>query len=260
MTTSYTILDFLPVGFRFRPTDEELVNHYLKNKLLGNDYIVNNVIAEVDFCKFEPWELKDVSMIKSDDREWFFLCPYDYKYPNSKRFNRKTKCGFWKPTGRDRNIKIRGTSKISGIKKTLVYYQNHVPNDVKTNWIMHEYHDVTFKENQRTFILCRLKEKDENKAEEETDTMICEKGEPSRHMSSDNENQETLEGISNVSGTLPKINMESTMFEAPYQVERYLPFSTQRSSNEQNVSITNSQLHDAYFGNVNINTLDTYKW
>jgi hypothetical protein len=29
--------------------------------------------------------------------------------------------------------------------------------------------------------------------------MICEKGEPSRHMSSDNENQETLEGISNVS-------------------------------------------------------------
>jgi hypothetical protein len=58
MTTSYPILDFLPVGFRFRPTDEELISHYLKNKLLGNDSFVNNVIAEVDFCKFEPWELK----------------------------------------------------------------------------------------------------------------------------------------------------------------------------------------------------------
>jgi hypothetical protein len=44
-----------------------------------------------------------------------------------------------------------------------------------------------------------LKEKDENKAEEETDTMICEEEEPSRHMSSDYENKETLEGISNVS-------------------------------------------------------------
>lgn len=56
-TTSFPILDFVPVGFRFRPTDEELVNHYLKNKLLGNDSILHNVIAEVDVCKFEPWDL-----------------------------------------------------------------------------------------------------------------------------------------------------------------------------------------------------------
>jgi len=49
--------NYVPVGFRFRPTDEELVNHYLKNKLLRNDSIVNNVIADVDVCKFEPWDL-----------------------------------------------------------------------------------------------------------------------------------------------------------------------------------------------------------
>jgi len=58
MTTLFPpTLDYVPVGFRFRPTDEELVNHYLKNKLLGNDSIVNNVIAEVDVCKYEPWDL-----------------------------------------------------------------------------------------------------------------------------------------------------------------------------------------------------------
>lgn len=58
-TSSSLILDSLPLGFRFRPTNEELVNHYLKNKLLGNtnDSVVNNVMAEVDVCKFEPWEL-----------------------------------------------------------------------------------------------------------------------------------------------------------------------------------------------------------
>jgi len=56
-TSSPLILDFLPVGFRFRPTNEEIVNHYLRNKLLGNEELVNNVIAEVDVCKLEPWEL-----------------------------------------------------------------------------------------------------------------------------------------------------------------------------------------------------------
>jgi hypothetical protein len=58
MTASFPpILLVPPVGFRFCPTDEELISHYLRNKLLGNDAIVNNVIAEVDIRKFEPWEL-----------------------------------------------------------------------------------------------------------------------------------------------------------------------------------------------------------
>ncbi|GAU33578.1 hypothetical protein TSUD_359560 [Trifolium subterraneum] len=263
MTTSHPIVDSLPVGFRFRPTDEELVNHYLKNKLLGNDYIVNNVIAEVDVCKFEPWELPDVSVIKSDDPEWFFLCPCDYKYAKSRRFNRATKRGFWKTTGNDRKIKIRGTDKVIGIKKTLVYYNGRIPGVKSSNWVIHEYHDVTLEENKRTFVLSRLirkaekkaEEGAETKAEEEADIMICDEGEPSRHMSSDYENQETVEGIPDViSGTLPEINMESIIFQAPHQAENYYPFSTQQNSISENVpevSIPNSQLHNAYFGNVN---------
>jgi len=58
MTTSFLpTLPFDPVGLRFCPTDEELVKHYLINKIFGNDSIVNNVIAEVDVCKFESWDL-----------------------------------------------------------------------------------------------------------------------------------------------------------------------------------------------------------
>jgi hypothetical protein len=41
--------------------------------------------------------------------------------------------------------------------------------------------------------------KAETKAEEEADIMICDEGEPSRHMSSDYENHETVEGIPDVS-------------------------------------------------------------
>jgi hypothetical protein len=54
MTTSLPPFDF-PVGFGFRPTDEELITHYLKNKLLGND---STEIPEVNFYKFEPSDLE----------------------------------------------------------------------------------------------------------------------------------------------------------------------------------------------------------
>ena len=51
-----TILETLPVGFRFYPTDEELVDNHLKLKILGMDSPVD-IIPEVDICKWEPWEL-----------------------------------------------------------------------------------------------------------------------------------------------------------------------------------------------------------
>lgn len=113
---------------------------------------------------------------------------------------------------------------------------------VKSSWVIHEYHDTTFEDDKRTFVLCRLMKK----AEKEADTDICDEGEPSRHMSSDHENQETFEGIPDVSDdTSPEINMES-IFQA---AEKYLPSI---SENEQEVSIPNSPLHDAYFRNDNI--------
>lgn len=46
----------LPPGFRFHPTDEELVVHYLKKKAASAPLPVS-IIAEVDLYKFDPWEL-----------------------------------------------------------------------------------------------------------------------------------------------------------------------------------------------------------
>ena len=46
----------MPVGYRFHPTDEELINHYLRLKMLGKDSQVQD-IAEVNVCNWEPWQL-----------------------------------------------------------------------------------------------------------------------------------------------------------------------------------------------------------
>jgi len=47
----------MPIGYRFRPTDQELVSHYLNHKLLGDDSIVNSIIAHVHLLNYAPWDL-----------------------------------------------------------------------------------------------------------------------------------------------------------------------------------------------------------
>ncbi|CAM8878973.1 unnamed protein product [Rhodiola kirilowii] len=43
-------------GFRFSPTDEELISYYLKQKTEGSEKSVE-VIPEVEICRYEPWDL-----------------------------------------------------------------------------------------------------------------------------------------------------------------------------------------------------------
>jgi len=47
----------VPPGFRFHPTDEELVHYYLKKKVASKRIDID-VIKDVDLYKIEPWDLQ----------------------------------------------------------------------------------------------------------------------------------------------------------------------------------------------------------
>nr|QKX46164.1 NAC domain-containing protein 2 [Aquilaria sinensis] len=148
----------LPPGFRFHPTDDELVNHYLCRKCAAQPIAVP-IIAEVDLYKFDPWQLPEMALY--GEKEWYFFSPRDRKYPNGSRPNRAAGSGYWKATGADKPI---GKPKPLGIKKALVFYAGKAPRGIKTNWIMHEYRLANVdrsagkKSNSRLddWVLCRI--------------------------------------------------------------------------------------------------------
>ncbi|CAO2039384.1 unnamed protein product [Urochloa humidicola] len=124
----------LPPGFRFHPTDEELITHYLTRKA-ADPRFSPRAVAEADLNKCEPWDLP--ARATMGEKEWYFFCVKDRKYPTGLRTNRATESGYWKATGKDREI-FRGKALV-GMKKTLVFYTGRAPRGGKTGWVMHEY-------------------------------------------------------------------------------------------------------------------------
>ncbi|KAL1207121.1 Protein CUP-SHAPED COTYLEDON 3 [Cardamine amara subsp. amara] len=152
----------LPPGFRFHPTDEELISYYLVNKIADQNF-TGKAIADVDLNKSEPWDLPEKA--KMGGKEWYFFSLRDRKYPTGVRTNRATNTGYWKTTGKDKEIFNSTTSELVGMKKTLVFYRGRAPRGEKTSWVMHEYR-LHSKSSYRTskqdeWVVCRVFKKTE---------------------------------------------------------------------------------------------------
>ncbi|KAF3516970.1 hypothetical protein DY000_02064075 [Brassica cretica] len=150
----------LPPGFRFHPTDEELITFYLASKVFHGG-LCGIHIAEVDLNRCEPWELPE--MAKMGEREWYFYSLRDRKYPTGLRTNRATTAGYWKATGKDKEVFAGGGSgggALVGMKKTLVFYKGRAPRGLKTKWVMHEYRLETDLSHRHTckeeWVICRV--------------------------------------------------------------------------------------------------------
>ncbi|XP_052138995.1 NAC domain-containing protein 83-like [Oryza glaberrima] len=159
--------DLVFPGFRFHPTDQELVGFYLTRKVEKKPFSID-IIKEIDIYKHDPWDLPKVShgavalqgssssssssssslstAAAAEKECGYFFCLRGRKYRNSIRPNRVTGSGFWKATGIDKPIyssslaaAAAGAGDCIGLKKSLVYYRGSAGKGTKTDWMMHEF-------------------------------------------------------------------------------------------------------------------------
>ncbi|XP_002521686.2 NAC domain-containing protein 6 [Ricinus communis] len=130
-------MDFQLPGFRFHPTEEELLDFYLKKIALGKQ-LHSDIISFLDIYHHEPWDLPGLARI--GEREWYFFVPRERKNRHGGRPNRTTAKGYWKATGSDRPIRcLTDPKRLLGLRKTLVFYTGRAPKGQKTDWVMNEY-------------------------------------------------------------------------------------------------------------------------
>ncbi|KAK4780484.1 hypothetical protein SAY87_016590 [Trapa incisa] len=172
-------------GFRFSPTDVELISFYLKKKMEGCEQCVE-VISELEICRYEPWDLPAKAVIQSQN-EWFFFSARGRKYPNGSQSRRATQLGYWKATGKERNVK--SGSNIIGTKRTLVFHLGRAPKGQRTEWIMNEY--CMYGKSQDTPVICRLRRNTEFRLNDASNRTAVTKR---QGATTGNSNQAGLEG------------------------------------------------------------------
>ena len=63
---------FLLPGFRFHPTDEELVSFYLLKKI-EKKLTAIELIKQIDIYKYDPWDLASMQFCSSNFSLFYFI-------------------------------------------------------------------------------------------------------------------------------------------------------------------------------------------
>lgn len=135
----------LAPGFRFYPTEEELLTFYLRHRLAGTKPVVEHLIPVMDIYGYHPSELQAMAGAANvcDTEQWFFFCPRAERELHGGRPARTTPSGYWKATGSPSYVYSSSpNNRVIGEKRTMVFYQGRAPTGNRTRWKMNEYKAV----------------------------------------------------------------------------------------------------------------------
>ncbi|KAJ4962373.1 hypothetical protein NE237_022312 [Protea cynaroides] len=155
-------ISFAP-GFRFHPTEEQLLCYYLSNKnncerhdrdLSFPYFDDNNIVQEIDLYGYDPCDLPDIACFPygrgGSRKHWYCFTAK----ASTERVKRKARGGFWKRKGRARDIVAAKGGPVLGKRKTSVFYSGNSSRTRKTDWVLYEY---TLIDNLKdSFALCRV--------------------------------------------------------------------------------------------------------
>ncbi|XP_056169503.1 NAC domain-containing protein 90-like [Syzygium oleosum] len=133
-----------PTGFRFYPTEEELISFYLHNQLHGlKQDKIHRVIPVLDIFNTEPWNLPQLAgeLCREDREQWFFFAPMQEREARGGRPSRSMATGYWKATGSPGYV-YSSDNKVIGVKKSMVFYVGKAPTGRKTQWKLNEYRAI----------------------------------------------------------------------------------------------------------------------
>ncbi|KAB8115351.1 hypothetical protein EE612_055742 [Oryza sativa] len=126
-------------GFRFRPTDDELVIKYLYPRAFHVP-LPCAIITDVDIHHHNPW---DIVPVAEREKGKHFFTRKEVKYPGSRRSNRVAGNGFWRAAGSEVPIyyKPEGAADdmLVGMRRTLVFHYGKSRSAERTEWAMHEF-------------------------------------------------------------------------------------------------------------------------
>ncbi|CAB4267927.1 unnamed protein product [Prunus armeniaca] len=171
----------VPIGFKFRPSDDELLRYYLLNKVSGTPFKYSNVVPEFNlYGKKEPWDIWNdfggQNLEKGEDL--YFFTKLKLVTGKGSRVARTIGNGTWK--GEDKGTTVRDPAKKNtplGLCKRFRY--ENEKSDQHGCWIMHEYslHPSLVKpqSNSNTcgcdgkYVLCRIRKNDRKRKLSEND-------------------------------------------------------------------------------------------
>ncbi|GMY25864.1 NAC domain-containing protein 86-like [Fagus crenata] len=174
MSASQSSSVVVPTGYKFRPTDEELVRDYLYNKVNGIPFKWVDLVPEYEgYGTKEPCQIWEEfgGLNSNNGSEESQLCFFTKGSCFKQTIDEEGCC--WKSDGSEEWIKdvVDSVTNVRiGVRKTY-YYKNDESED-NNNWIMHELslddslvlQQAMFKD----YVVCRIKknlEEDENQLE-----------------------------------------------------------------------------------------------
>ncbi|EXB38567.1 NAC domain-containing protein 29 [Morus notabilis] len=132
-----TPVNLFPIGIRFSPTEVELVDYYLANKVMNKPFQdPTNRFQELELYNYTPKKLQEKYGVQKEHEMYIFVKRV-LKHQKGKRLQRRItdgSNGFWKASTGEVKIELDGV--LVGHRRTLVYYKGE---GEKTNWLMYEY-------------------------------------------------------------------------------------------------------------------------